>query len=50
MSKTVEEWLSIRKKNAMLTLGYSGEAQRHNFQKSKKKDKTKPVVGLVDVR
>ena len=31
-------------------LGYSGEAQRHNFQKSKKKDKTKPVVGLVGVR
>ena len=50
MSKTVEDWLSIGNKIAVLPLGYSGEAQRHNFQKSKKKDKTKPVVGLVDVR
>ena len=50
MSKTVDEWLSIGNKISVLPLGYLGEAQRHSFQKSKKKDKTKPVVGLVDVR
>ena len=44
MSKTVEDWLSIGNKISVLPLGYSGETQRHNFQKSKKKDKTKPVV------